>query len=201
MTVADRRATLTAALNAEPWSMDLAKRLAKQCGCSLTTIRNDYRALQKAGPVALTGKLGPREEWLASVVEARKAALDAETFSAVAALLKLEGSARGVDQPPAGALEDLPDLDKHESELMSCVRTMRIRAMDSGSFVAAGKLLEQEQKYVEAERAKQKARRDAELEGVPDAEVIGKLVHIVEHLPPVQRRAVMSSLAHLSQVH
>lgn len=202
MKPSDRRKQIEKALKREPWSINLAKRLAAQIGCSLTTIRNDHRAM-KAGKPASPGTAADqnRDTWLANVQQAREKAVIAEAWTAASSLLKLEGSAMGVDQPPAGELEALPDLDDHERELMACVRTMRRRAMDRGSFVAAGKLLEQEQKYVEAERAKRKAARDAAMAGVPDAELVQKLVTTVESLPLVQRRAVVQALGHLSQVH
>jgi hypothetical protein len=211
---AQRKARILDALTTEPWSLALADRLAVDCDCSQSSIIRAYRSLDVNRDVAAKPKakaarkrskaLAPkmpaaaddsaRGEWLGAVRDVRQGAERDGQWASVVACLKLEGVAQGVDKPPMREVEAMPALEDYESELQATVRSMRKAAVDAGSHVAAGKLVEQEQRWLDEQKARKRAEAERKANMLDDTDIVDRITQTVANYPPALRQDLITRL-------
>lgn len=130
-------------------------------------------------------------EWLAQEAAAKQswvAAVRAKDSARIvrAELDQLRETESRQDPPPCP--------EEHQAEILHEVRRMRIGAQAAGSWVAAARLLEQEQQVLAAVEAERRE-REAEILAASDPdEVVNELVAVIGQLPPTLLELVQGAL-------
>ena len=193
-TPAERRATLEDAIRLKGWSLKLAEALAKQLGVSKTTIYRDRRALldelgEDASAVDPAELDERRSTFLQKLRGHQSTASTRDNLGPLAAMLRLEAQILGVDAPapapepevdvgavPEGRLAQLVEQWTH-------TRRLRLKAEAESSFVAAAKLLAQEQDLLDEIRMEETREREASKGATTTDDKVAALAGLVRSWP------------------
>lgn len=206
MTPTKRAQIVEAAAVAEGWSLALAERLAKRCGCSVPTIRRDWAKLQAAVEACDDAESDQRSarayRWRPAREERRVARLEqlrqdmeaarkARAWSGVFRGHGLSQKLEGLDTPPPEPAQKLGlDVDDPRT-LLGLLETMLRDAMARGNDTAAQKLVGQLQDL--AAKVKHEERLQAERDGAAagDSDLISQIrAFASEYEPPVLDRLI-----------
>lgn len=163
------------------WNYSVAEELAKLTGASIRTIYRDKDlVVEHLAKWEASGIDARRNAMLTDLRRLRAKAEAAKDFGPAARLASMEARMLGLDLPPlpAPSPADLAlTVDTSIESLLGDVRRMRRAAQAGHSHVAAFKLLEQEHELVRDIQARDKAKRDADMDGEPEDKIVAELAN------------------------
>ena len=203
---AERRARLEAAIRAHGWSMRLGRDLARELGVSKTTIYRDrQRMLAELGnePEAEEAEAPAdrRSTFLQKLRGHQSTAATRDNLGPLAAMLRLEAQILGVDGPAPGPEPEVDVGAVPEGRLAQLVeqwthtRRLRLKAEAESSFVAAAKLLAQEQDLLDEIRAEEAREREASKGATSTEDKVAALAGLVRSWPAGVRQQFAELLA------